>query len=231
MESKIEQYIEEMKNRWAPSTLSSERHRLLGLKDNINGNPPHLWNVLSQQSPYTRLTTWLRVSNFWGWLHPSEKENVYEGFKKKNARLFKNAYERKKPSISFEEAHSRIQSISDPQYRGWAMALLSGGMRVTESKTLDLGRVVVGKGSKRRQIYSTYIDGWEGATGLHAHTLRRRLSAVGLKPHDLRKLFATRIVERGGNAFELCGLMGWSSIETAQSYIGLNEERISKLVE
>ena len=187
----------------------------------------HLLTTTRALKPYSRLTTWVRVSHFWSWLHPI-KENPYATFKTSNPRLFTQTYERSKPDISYTQAILQINQIPCPHYRGWAMVLLQTGMRITESQNYE-GGSVTGKGSKRRKVRGS-VDGWNGVCGSRPYTLRRHLARVGLKPHDLRKVFATEVARRGANSFELCELMGWSSIETARSYIGVTAERAKEIL-
>lgn len=150
--------------------------------------------------------------------------NVYDEWRKENARVFRNVYEKKKPTISYEEARAKCESLQEPA-RSKALQLLSGGLRYTESSTLRDGQVV-GKGGKVRNVYCLPT----GANRQNYQAFRRALGRVGLKPHDLRKIFLTRLVEKGVNQFELCEVAGWSSIATASSYINVNKSRLASLV-
>jgi integrase len=226
--SLIDAYLEDRKLAWAPSTLKSERYRLVAVAEAMDGKAETLWDALASYKPYARATTWTRITDFWAWGLAAGHftgANQYEQFRKKNALQFKNVYQRRTPTISFEAAQQAVAQIANEQSRAKAMQLLQGGLRYTESLSLA-GGSVVGKGGKRRDVYSSETPNFK-----HTYdTFRRHLAAVGLKPHDLRKLFATGLVAAGANEFQLCEVMGWASIATASSYISNNKSELLKLV-
>lgn len=224
----IEQYIESKRLAWAPSTLRSEKHRLSAFADAMDGTPLNLWNKLDYMKPYSRLTAWTRATEYWQFLIDGGHRNgpnPYKQFRETNARLFRNCYTVKTPLITFNEAAALIQGSLKGDVKAISLQLLYTGMRISERRTLDNG-IVRGKGSKTRSVYSTIGD---ARTDTSDSTLRRALASIGLKPHDLRKLFLTRMVERGANPYELCQLAGWSSINTAASYIQVNQNRLKEL--
>lgn len=141
--------------------------------------------------------------------------NPYEVFKKRNARLFKHAYQPKELGISYEEALLKIASIENQEDRNLAYQIIGSGERYCEAVQPE-GRVI-GKGGKPRDTYrpkssdETYKRSYE--------SFRRSLGGVGLKPHSLRKICATRLVEAGLKEADLLKVMGWSSIMTAKSYL------------
>jgi len=47
---------------------------------------------------------------------------------------------------------------------------------------------------------------------------------IGLTPHSLRKLFATKLVTSGMTLPDVCNVMGWSSMQTAMSYLQVSNE-------
>lgn len=223
-------YLESKTLAWAPTTMKSERHRLNAIIDAVTGDPKVLWASLKDHAPYSRLTIWTRVSDMWDWSREqgfqSGDKNPYRAFKKQNARLFKNAYRKQPAKITYQEAKSRIAQIQDPESRAKAEQLLQGGLRYTESLVVRDGKVS-GKGGREREVFVR--DG--GAYSKTYQTLRRHLAAVGLKPHDLRKCFASAVVERGANGFELMEMMGWADIATATSYISISQSRARSLAE
>jgi integrase len=228
----ITMYLEDKQLAWAPTTLKSERHRLNAAAPAINGDPMKLWKALQEHGAYGRATIWTRVSDFWQWCLDNNHisgGNPYRAFRQKNARLFKNVYTRKTPEISYDEARSRIATIEDATIRAYAGQLLDTGMRVSEPKTIGTDGTVVGKGSKSRRVYGR--NAGPSNNSVNYQKLRRALASIGLKPHDLRKLFLTRLVEVGANEFELCEVAGWASIAPARSYIRANNDRIRNLVE
>lgn len=227
----IQMYLDDKRLAWAPTTLKSERYRLQGIVGFVTGDALVLWNALSQHGAYSRLTIWIRVTDMWQWAldegHLSGG-NPYRAFKKKNARLFKHVYEKKIPEITFDEAKARIAGIADAAIRRRATELLVSGLRWAESGRVEAGSVV-GKGSKRRDVFVPEIEGPE-FTGCY-ETFRLALKEVGLAPHDLRKIFLNRVVELGATEFDLRQIAGWSSIATASSYIKANSDRTKRLVE
>lgn len=230
MKDLIDLYIDDHKLSWAPSTLKSERHRLYGLGIQLSTLPIQLWEQIQAQKPYSRVTTWTRVTDFWQWLIDNnhiQGENEYAKFRRKNARLFKNAYQTSKPKITFEEAARLINKLPEGMHRNLALQILGSGERYSEAIQRE-GTTIVGKGSKRRTTYRPKFTE-SNRTGSYA-SFRRALASIGLKPHDLRKLLATRLVERGMNEADLMEIMGWSSILTAKAYLQPKKEQALKLV-
>lgn len=218
----IKAYLESKKNSWSETTLRSEASRLSAVGHLLNGNPQILLDHLATQKPYTRLTTWTRVTAYWAWLVQEGLEpgpNPYEKFRRDNARLFKNSYQRKDVPLTYEQAKEAIGKIEDEAIRCRALQILYTGLRVSEAtQPIDKeNSVIVGKGSKLRPVYGPKVEGknYEGSYS----TFRRALKQVGLRPHDLRKLFATKLVEAGFREADLLKIMGWSSIMTAQYYL------------
>lgn len=210
----IDQYIADHRLSWAPSTIKSERHRLYSVAEFLDGDALRLWNNLEYLKPYSRLTTWIRVVDFWTWFKP-EEVNPYETFRTKNTRLFKHAYRPKELGFSFRECVERIRHIRNDSDRRLALQILSSGERYSESR--QSGGTVIGKGSKPRLVYRQETSG--RSEGRSYSSFTRSLASVGLRCHDLRKLCATRLVEEGMNEADLMKVMGWSSIVTAKAYL------------
>ncbi len=217
MRNSIDAYIADHELSWAPSTLKSERHRLYSVGDLLTGDPLALWTSLQVLKPYSRVTTWTRVVSFWSWLYPTEG-NPYEQFRKKNARLFKHTYQPKEVGVSFEDAKRLIDSIPNESDRAFALNILGSGERLSEARQsigAEKGGRVVGKGSKGRTVFRPEQSDFFRSMS----SFRRALALVGLRPHDLRKLCATRLVEMGMNEADLLRVMGWSNIATAKVYL------------
>lgn len=223
MKAHIQKYIESKKLAWAPSTLRSEEARLSAVAAVLNGDPGQLWQHLEDKGikPYARVSTWIRVVSFWDFL--GHTTNPYKEFKEKNARLFKHTYVPKKPEMTYEEARKLVDSIQDQSIRRRALEILGSGARWFESASHSGGNVS-GKGSKNRALYVPSVEG-PAFRGSY-QTFRRALESLGLKPHDLRKLFLTKLVELGANEFELMEAAGWSSMTPARSYINVNKDRL-----
>lgn len=234
----IEAYIESRKRAWADSTLRSERHRLNGVAGALDGDPEKLWQHLeaSGMAPYARVTTWSRVTSFWQWAiekgHVKNEGNLYSQFRRDNARLFKNTYQRSIPKISFAEAKERISRMAHSAVRETAQEFLSSGTRWIDAERQE-GDIVVGKGGRRRRVAVSR----NGSLPVSYRTFLRQLEKeTGLKPHALRKIFATHMWRSGEfDVLEFMKMMGWNKLDTATSYIGLAEEdelmaRIKKVI-
>lgn len=227
----MNEYIESKEMAWAPTTLKSEGARLSAVAEALDGDPGHLWKHMlnTNMAPYSRVTTWVRVVHFWSYLQSKGvvKSNPYKVFKDENARLFKNAYKHSKPEMTYEEAIKRIESLEDPAIKRRALEIIGSGARWSESESHS-GNSVVGKGSKERAIYVPKINGPDFIATYQ--TFRRSLATVGLKPHDLRKLFLSRLVEMGANEFELMEAAGWATLGPAKAYINVNKESLKAKV-
>lgn len=233
IEQAIKKYLEDMALSWSPTTLKSEGARLRALAPHINGDPRVLLRAVQGRGKYTQLTSWTRVITFWdwaldgGWVEGGS--NPYRVFKKKRANLFRHSYQRRLPVMNYEKAEELIKQMRNVHCRDRALLLLKTGMRWAEagqSPTAD-GHIV-GKGGKSRKVYH---GGLSAAPFPYSYqTFRRALMQdTGLKPHDLRKLALSRLVEVGANPFELAQVAGWSSVNTAQSYIKLSSDSLSAL--
>lgn len=230
IETIISSYLDSKALAWEPTTLRSERYRLAAVASHLDGKATTLWAALKDAAPYSRLTTWTRVAHMWQWAADKNlvSGNDYRIFREENARLFKNVYERTKPTIGFQEASDRINRIAIGASRERALQMLQSGMRFNESGTFSEGSVR-GKGGKRRRAYLP-DDAGRVDSSVRYSAFRRHLAAVGLKPHDLRKLFLSRLVECGINEHDLREVAGWASIQTATSYIQANSSKIADFV-
>jgi hypothetical protein len=226
----IAEYLKDMELAWSPATLRSERYRLAAVADLLDGDARKLWDSIQGQKPYSRVTTWTRVTAFYQWCLDNgriQRSNPYAQFRAKNGRLFKNQYQRHVPDVVWADALRRIDSIPDSAVREKANELVRTGMRYTESFSLENGSVT-GKGGKVRAVFLPDGSRSTSYRGSYA-TFWRKLARAGLKPHDLRKLYLNRAVELGANPFELMALAGWSHLNTAQSYVEANKTALGKL--
>jgi integrase len=185
--------------------------------------------------PYSIKTTFVRLGQFHQWLMetdkiPPVKLNPWKHFIKANALLFKYSYQTERLKITYEEAKKLVESIQEDHYRHAAQQLLEGGLRYCELRTFD-GEAVVGKGSKPRNVFLR--DGLNDFRYHGSYTpLYKRLKALGLKPHTLRKLCATRFSTKSGvSDVDVCEVFGWESIETSKKYRQpQRRERLSALL-
>jgi integrase len=220
IENVIKEYLSSKREDWASSTQTSEMHRLESVKDLLDGNPETLWNGISGLAKYSKVTVWSRVTALWDFCvdHGYTKgPNPYRAFRTAKSARFKNAYTRKTPDMSFDEARSRLESISDPAVRAHALFILYTGARFGESCTVGSDGTVTGKGGRVRTLHVP--PGLETAAKAPYHRVRRALAGLGLKPHMLRKILLTRLAALGADVFELCEIAGWSSPAPAMSYV------------
>lgn len=222
----IDAYLTDMKLVWSPSTFKSERSRLRRAQQLLGGSTPQpdaAWRVfLLCFSPYAASISFTRWLEYKRWRGDSDVSD-WERYRKKHIR---NKYQRKLPSVSFEEAKDRLSKLSPP-HRRKALELLHTGLRYSEYERVE-GKEVVGKGSKRRVLV-----GKVSGVQVKDKAFRAELRQAGLKPHDLRKIFATKLAKEGMNVFDLCAVMGWSGLNTAQSYVSASsnlKEKVNDIV-
>jgi integrase len=224
MQDLIGQYIQSHSLSWSKSTIKSEQHRLQVIPlPLLIGDAEVLYNYLKDKGlkPYTVKTTLIRVSSFRGWLVEIGQMGAKDGssiskFMRTHSNLFKNAYIEKLPEISFAEALIKIASVKDLEVRQKARQLLLTGMRWSESLTIS-GGMVLGKGSKSRRVT---VGNESPANYTKSKSwFNRCLKEVGLTPHMLRKIHASKRVEMGSDPFALALQMGWANINTASKYV------------
>jgi integrase len=150
--------------------------------------------------------------------------NAFKAWCGEHARLFKNSYNREITTMSLAEAQSKIAQIKDENTRKFASFMLLNGLRWVDAYHAQEG-YVLGKGGKRRRLYSP-----PPPIRVSYASIYRALKAVGLKPHDLRKIFLNRALEKGAQIHEVKELAGWSSITTADSYVRANDGRLAQIV-
>ena len=233
MEEAVQQYLWSKQNAWSKSTLKSERARIMStvpLDIPVDAFAvEHVKEKLPSLAPYTRNTLWIRIVDLVEWLiqrNYIQGPNYFKIWQQDNRQLFKYNYERKTPSISYSEALTRIETITDEQDYKKAVQLLTGGLRWAESFTVTEDGWITGKGNKTRQVFVKPVE-YHKSYNYFRKTLQQN---TGLKPHDLRKIKATELVRRGANLFQLCYFMGWSNTNTGLSYINAGQiEELGKI--
>lgn len=210
MKDLILPYLEDHESAWAVSTMKSETARLRSVEGLLHLQPGEFHKALEERGfkPYTIKTIFIRICALEKW---AGQATLFKAYMEKHGRRFKHLYIKKEIAVTYEEAYRRIEGLEDP-YRQHALGLLCTGARLSESYTVNAGEVI-GKGGKARKIYGTIKE-----TAAKS-TLARKLKAVGLKPHMLRKLCASRLAEKGATPADLCKVFGWSSITTAYQYL------------
>lgn len=216
----IAAYLDSKKNSWSPATLKSEEARLHTISP-LMTSPEALYTALSAAyAPYSVVTYWTRaVALYDFYLRSCDLEirsNPFADYRKDNARLFKNKYQPRHVEVTFEQAKNFIETIKDPDtYEACARALF-GGLRIHEVHAIQ-GSLVTGKGGKSRNYFGPAVSRMLPRT--IGDKVRKALAPINLTPHDLRRLFATKIVQEGMKEADLLKVMGWNSILTAKSYL------------
>ena len=207
----ISNYIDSKNNAWSPATQRSERYRLQALIGVDVRNPELLFETLStSHKPYTIKTIFIRLGELATW---QGLPNIYKTFMERQRRTFKNVYSREIIDADYSDVTARINLIEDEDVKKASSILLTSGLRAHELQTVE-GARVLGKGLKERPYF-----GLQDIPKVSYSRLYRGLRQVGLKPHSLRKLFASRLAQAGLKPEDLCKIMGWSSFETAKWYL------------
>lgn len=215
----INKYIESKQLAWSPTTIKSEQARLHAALDLINQGAEQLYHEgLKRYSPYALKTLMIRVSAFADFMGSTDA-NPFRSFLKTNARLFKNAYIKEDVDVDYAEACKLVEGMEDGAARMAAQLILQTGLRSTEALQYDGSGFIIGKGSKLRPVMSEQAIPNEARADLTYSKLHKALAKVGLKPHTLRKLVATQLVDAGISEMDLLKIMGWSNIATAASYL------------
>lgn len=212
----MDSYLKFHENSWSPATVKTARSILTRYAR--YDTPEALWAALQPLGPYSRLTIWTRLIHYHYWRNPAYGQ-TFKDFTKKNRRLFKGAYKPERLDITFEEAREKLGLIPCERTRREAYRLLYGAQRWSDQACGD--GLVLGKGGRVRPDYSSGpISGDRPSYG----AVYRALKKVGLKPHSLRKLALTRLVDKGATAADLMRVAGWSSIGTAFAYLQAKDD-------
>jgi integrase len=228
----IKSYLEANRNRWSTTTYRSEASRLQANRELIEMGPTDFNAVYEQAKlklkPYSLKTTLIRLADFWAF----HGEHAPKRWLKENANVFKGAYVRRPAELTLAEAKRLLASIGDERYHALATEILHSGLRASESLVRD-GDYVVGKGGATRRVFGRALLSSGERSQLSYSQLWRTLRAVGLKPHTLRKIFATELARSGrvGEA-DLLAAMGWTSMQTATSYLApLRADKLKAIIE
>lgn len=224
----IEDYIASKKDSWSPSTQSSERYRLRGIEFEMLTDPELLWKHLADKKlkPYAVKTAFIRAGELLEFAMSigaiKAGQNKLKFWMNANANKFKHAYKPKAVSISFEDALKLIATMPDEENRTEAERLLFTGLRVSERA--DENGQVTGKGGYHREVPIAKELGPSSYTS-NRTTLYRHLKKLGLTPHMLRKLSATKFAECGGDIPDLMKQFGWRSTQMAAIYVQAQKQK------
>lgn len=225
----IDNYLNAHQLAWAPTTLKSERSRLLAVSSIIASGPRAMYEAKSAElKPYALKTLFIRLTDLERWANRSWG---YGAFMQENARLFKHVYTKELTNHgSISQISALLSQIPNDHLRTLAFGLLRNGMRISELTSYDKRTgLVVGKNRRRRHLLSPSSLPDQHCSARDLTALRRELRKLGLKPHTLRKAAASALAREGRlSAEDLMRAMGWSNIQTAASYLQpLNDEKIS----
>lgn len=231
----LDKYLQDNKDRLAKVTLKNRELRLRKAIKSIElavEEPSSFFELVKDDyKAYTLKTLMLEISNWYKWAvrEGYRSENLWSKEVAKRAQYFKNSYQPKEIGLTYDEMVSRINKIPDNKIKEAARELLGSGLRAQEIRAINAGQTT-GKGGKVRKFYGDQRK----FEGVSIHQIRRALKKVDLTPHDLRKMFATRLARSGKfDDVTLCKIMGWSSFNTARSYLqpDVDSEIKSKLEE
>lgn len=218
-------YLEYHENAWSASTYKSEHSKLKIIvkvvrETGLNGADFFKSIKKLGYAPYFIKTLMQRAGSWYEFgarykIFPSFS-NPFRDFSKRNAQLFRHSYTVLKVKMDFDDAQEKINQIEDENMKLFCLALLHSGLRIHEAYKVNYeDSTVVGKGGKLRKVYFNYKGSVPPPS---IYSVRSKLTELGLKPHDLRKLLATRLARHGMTHRDIMEVMGWSSIETASKY-------------
>lgn len=239
MEKLVNAYIESKKNAWSETTLKKEAYRLRGITLEHLDQPALLHQALKEKGlkPYSLRTSLVRAGDFAEWLLERGElkgNNKVKAYVREHANEFKHAYHKKPVGMTWEEAVERIKTIKDDGTKQKAMELLFTGMRYSESETVATDGTVVGKGGWHREVPMAKEMKAKDFDGSY-YKAYRALKKIGLTPHQLRKLAATKAAELGADIPTLMSMFGWRTVAMPALYlqdVKKNEvnERLRKLL-
>lgn len=193
--------------------MRSESSRLYANSQLLHLQPEELCQRLSlQMKPYAAKTTLIRIADYKAFTGDVTLRN----FLRNNRKRFQNAYEKERLNVNYNGALRALEQIKDTRIRNLCYELLFSGARISELLSHKHGQVV-GKGGRIRTLFLR--DSLRHYAGCSYSEVYKSLKAVGLKPHTLRKLAATRMAEMGFREADLMRVMGWSQISTAACYL------------
>ena len=213
----VSDYLSEKQSVWTADTYNSTAARLARYKPEVA--PTDIYNSLVKEgySPYYTKIVFINLCSLMDWLLAHGRApwptNRYKEFMEKNRQLFRNAYEDKYATITWQEFLDEYQQADSDMRK--ALALLGfSGCRLCELATFD-GTTVVGKGGKRRRVYLPN-DAACSPVELSGIQIRRRLR---YNPHSYRKLAADQWARSGVDIKTIQKLLGHTSLASTQRYL------------
>lgn len=222
-----EKYLDVYKNRWDVKTVNCKQSMLNQLSTKLGDcNAETFFSYIdSNLASYSRVTYISLAADYYSWLIETNRKsgvNAIKALRKCKANNYKNAYQRKITGIRFEECEEKIHGIQDAKVKEICFDLLRSGLRVSELFSVN-GNVVEGKfGLKRPFLGSVTCQVGE----IHPNTIRNHLAKVGLKPHDLRKAFVTKLIDAGLNLPDVASAVGHKSFKTTALYFQPKKDQV-----
>jgi integrase len=208
-------YLNSKRSVWKPDTIRATSSRLANYTPGQEA--VEVYNRMIEQgcSPYYVKLTFINLAAFMDWLIAQGRatNNSYREFLAKNKQLFRNAYEDKYASITWQEFQEEMEQ-ADEQMRMVLSLLGYAGCRLNELYSFD-GITVLGKGGKRRRVYLPDAIPVTPVK-LSPSQIRRRLKA---NPHSYRKLAADYWLRNGIDLKTVQVLLGHSSLASTQRYL------------
>jgi integrase len=225
---KLNEYLDYKQTYWSETTMKSEESRLKKILATRASTPDDLYNALvkTAKTPYSVKTAFIRYIDYLGWMGAPSLQ-AYKDFFQKQYRFFKNAYNPSLPTRSYEQVLADIESLRCVETKKLAKYLLATGLRISEVNKVSATGQVKGKGQKSRMCLLP-----AELFNVPLQKFRRELRKINLTPHQLRKLFFTRLSRSNKlSVFDLAKLAGWSSITTAQKYVAARaDDELKNLV-
>lgn len=243
MRELVDKYLEAHEGAWALTTYKSERSRLRACAQDLHLSPEEFVKRRSGMKLYALKTLLIRIVHMEKWVYENSGIGLgssngqssvgrgrtrYADYLQKHKNRFKHAYVKEDIGVGYEDVRGLLASVSgrNSEVSQAAQSLLGSGLRISELYSVS-GDVVRGKGGKTRKVFG----GNPSKPSCSQSSLRRALGKIGLKPHTLRKLCATRCAERGATPADLCKIFGWSSIATAYQYLQpKDDQRLEELM-
>jgi len=217
-------YLDFHRTAWTDACYKSEAARLkkiihiIKTEAGLSGNELHKALIKRAYGTYTIKTMLIRAASYYD--HGAKKgvfpsiTNPFKDEMQRSRTAMNRAYRPERLKIDFDKAKELINTITDTGIKDFCLALLHSGLRIDEAYNVNHEtKSVVGKGGIERTVFFDY----QGPLPSE-YRVRSALKELGLKPHSLRKLLATKLSRNGFSHADIKRIFGWSSIATADKY-------------
>lgn len=224
----VRDYLQDKLLVWTAGSHKSSASRLMQYDPQQDAAGTYRKMKEAGYSPYYIKITFLSLCSFMDWLmaqgRAGSSTNIYREFMQRNGQLFRNAYQDKYATVTWQEFLEEYKA-ADKQMQ-MVLALLGyGGCRLSELYSFD-GSSVLGKGAKRRAVHLP-IDVNATPVMLSPTQIRRRLKH---NPHSYRKLAADKWARAGLDIKTIQVLLGHSSLSSTQRYLRPLEQEERQLL-